>query len=225
MISPAGGILRPPGKSKGCLVTLTGTIALVAIAIPVSLVRWWRARSRGDDLRTLLDVRPFPTGSGCALRKLDLTLDLPPVVERGFHRRVTDAVVRVAEELRLPDDVYHLIYHLPWEDEPVVIAVGPQVQELGERFSLALSQASLQGRTALWLTLERGRPLADVVDPLGYDPEATGEPETLIASCAPRWAMATSWSRVGPSLVYRMILVVPEEAADRILALLRPITI
>ena len=224
MISPAGEGLETPGRSKGCLVTLTGTIALVAMAIPVSLVRWWRARRRGDDLRTSLDAQPFPTAEERAYRKFDLTVDVPRALQSGFHRDLTDAVVRVAEELRLPDDVYHLVYRLPWEDEPVVMAVGPQIQELGERFSLALSQGALEGRTALWLNLGRGRRLAEVVDPIHYDPEAEGEPEALLASSRPRWAMATSWARSGPSLVLRMILVVPPEANERILALLRSIT-
>lgn len=224
MIPPAGGNLQPPGRSKGCLVTLAGTIALVVMAIPVSLVRWWRARRRGDDLRTSLEAQPFPIEEGRADRKFDLTVDVPRALERGFHRDLTDAVVRVAEELRLPDDVYHLVYRLPWEDEPFVMVVGPQIQELGERFSLALSQGALEGRTALWLTLGRGRRLAEVVDPIHYDPEAEGEPEALLASSRPRWAMATSWARSGPSLLVRMILVVPQETNDRILTLLRSIT-
>jgi hypothetical protein len=172
-----------------------------------------------------LDVQPFPIEGERARRKFDLTVDVPRVIESGFHSVVTDVVVRVAEELRLPDDVYHLVYRLPWEDEPVVIAVGPQIQELGERFSLALSQASLEGRTALWLTLGRSRRLAEVVDPIHYDPETEGEPEALLASSRPRWAMATSWARIGPSLVFRMILVGPQEADDRILALLQSITL
>ncbi len=224
MTSPEGGKLEPQGRSKGCLVTLTGSIALVVMAIPVSLVRWWRARRRGYDLRTSLDVQPFPIEGESTCRKFDLTVDVPRAFESGIHRVLTDAVVRVAEELRLPDDVYHLVYRLPWEDEPVVMAVGPQIQELGERFSLALSQGALEGRTALWLTLGRERRLAEVVDPIHYDPETDGEPEDLLASSRPRWAMATSWARIGPSLVFRMIVVVPQEANDRILALLQSIT-
>ena len=225
MTSSSGGGQEIPGRSKGCLVTITGSIALVVMAIPVALVRWWRARRRGADLRTSLDVQPFPIEGERARRKFDLTVYVPRVIESGFHRVLTDVVVRVAEELRLPDDVYHLVYRLPWEDEPVVIAVGPQIQELGERLSLALSQASLEGRTALWLTLGRSRRLAEVVDPIHYDPETEGQPEALLASSRPRWAMATSWERIGPSLVFRMVLVVGQEANDRILALLQSITL
>ena len=215
-MTDSGGGPETPGRRKGCLVTLTGSVVLVVMAIPVALVRWWRARRRGDDVRSSLEVQPFPTGGERAFRKLDLTLDVPPVAESEFHRRLTDAVVRVAEGLRCTDDVYHLAYRLRWEEGPVVMPVGPQIQELGERFSLALSQGSLEGRTALWLTLDRGCPLAEVIDPLRYDPEADGEPETLISSSGPRWAMATSWARVGPSLVVRLLMYVSEDEAENV---------
>jgi hypothetical protein len=102
--------------------------------------------------------------------------------------------------------------------------VGPQLQELGERFSLVLSQGALSGRTVVWLTLGRDHALSEVLDPVACGPEAEGEPEALLASPAARWSMATEWARVGPSLVIRLILVVPTDAENRVKALLEDIT-
>jgi len=136
----------------------------------------------------------------------------------------TDTVVRAAEALRRPDDVYNVLYRLPSDPEPVVLPVGPQLQELGERFSLVLSQGALAGRTVVWLTLGRDSALAGLVDPLKYDPEAEGEPDALLAAPDARWSMATEWARVGPSLVIRLILVVPANAENRVKALLRSLT-
>jgi hypothetical protein len=126
----------------------------------------------------------------------------------------------VAEVLRRPDDVYNVLYRLPSDPEPVALPVGPQLQELGERFSLVLSQGALSGRTVVWLTLGRDRALSEVVDPAACDPEAEGEPEVLLATADARWSMATEWARVGPSLVIRLILGVPADAEDRVIALL-----
>jgi len=70
------------------------------------------------------------------------------------------------------------------------------------------------------LTLGRDHALSEVLDPVACDPEAEGEPEALLASPAARWSMATEWARVGPSLVIRLILVVPTDAENRVKALL-----
>ena len=151
-------------------------------------------------------------------------LDVPAPAEPGFRRRLTDTIVRVAEVLRRPDDVYNIIYRHPADPEPVVLPVGPLLQELGERFSLVLSQGALSGRTVVWLTLGRDRALAEVLDPVACDPEAEGEPEALLATADARWSMATEWARVGPALVVRLILVVPSDAENRVKALLRSLT-
>ena len=103
----------------------------------------------------------------------------------------------------------------------MAMPVGPKLQELGERFALIQSQGAMAGRTAIWLTLPQARALAEVVDPVCYDPEAEGEPEGLLVHPDARWSMATEWARVGPSQVVRLILVVPPDHADRILALFK----
>ena len=133
---------------------------------------------------------------------------------------MTDAVVRVAETLRASDDVYHLVYRLRSDTEPTTLPVGPQLQEFGGRFSLVLSQGALSGRTVAWLTLPRGQALAEVVDPLTYDPEAEGEPGRLLETSDARWSMASEWAHVVPSLVIRLILIVPDGRADRVRHLL-----
>ena len=153
-------------------------------------------------------------------RRLDLTFDVPLASQPGFRKSLTEAVIRVAEALRSPDDVYHVVYRLPWDEEPVALPVGPQLQELGERFSLVLSQASLEGRTVVWLTLAGHRSLAEVLAPVSYDPEGEGEPEGLMTHTELRWSMATEWAGLGPSLVFRLVLVVPSTAVEKAKTLL-----
>ena len=200
--------------SRGCLATGVGAAALTALAPFVLAVLGWKKWRRGPEIRTTIDIEPLTNSAGADLRRIDLRLDVPQPAEPGFRRRLTDAVVRVAEVLRLSDDVYHLVYRLPWDEEPVLISVGPLLQELGERFELVQSQGVMAGRTAVWLTLGRDRSLSEVVDPVAYNPEADGEPEGLLTHRDVRWSMATEWARVGPSLVFRLVLVVPANQAD-----------
>ena len=209
--------------SRGCLATGAGAAALAALAPFVLAVRGWKKWRRGPEIRTTIEIEPLTTSAGADLRRIDLSLDVPQPAEPGFRRRLTDAVVRVAEVLRLSDDVYHLVYRLPWDEEPVAIPVGPQLQELGERFELVQSQGVMAGRTVVWLTLGRDRALSEVVDPVAYNPEADGEPEGLLTHPDLRWSMATEWARVGPSLVFRLILVVPADRADHVHDLLNAI--
>jgi len=209
--------------SRGCLAVGAGALALIVISPFAVVIRSWRAWRRGGEVRSTLETQPFVSTAGARCR-IDLKLDVPAAAEPGFRRRLTDAVVRVAEALRRPDDVYNIIYRHPADPEPLALPVGPQLQELGERFSLVLSQGALAGRTVVWLTLGRDRALSEVLDPSASDPEAEGEPEALLAVPAARWSMATEWARVGPSLVVRLILVVPSDAENRVKALLEDTT-
>ena len=209
--------------SRGCLGILAGIFTLVLVAPLAIPIRRWRRWRRGNDLRSAIEVRPFQTAAGDDRRWVDLTLDVPGSVEPGIRRRVTEAVVRVADYLRRPDDVYNVIYNRPGDSEPVVLPVGPQLQGLGERFFLVLSQSAVSARTVVWLTLGRETPLSAVVDPMHCDPEAVGEPEGLLAGADARWTMATEWARVGPSLVIRIIVVVPTEAVDGVETILATI--
>jgi len=211
-------------RSRGCLATGIGAAVLAALAPFVLAVQGWRKWRRGSDIRTNVNIESLTNSEGADLRRIDLSLDVPQPAEPGFRRCLTDAVVRVAETLRAPDDVYHLIYNLPWDEEPVAIPVGPKLQELGERFALVQSQGAMAGRTAVWLALGRDRALAEVVDLVTYDPEADGEPSGLLTHPDLRWSMATEWARVGPSLIFRLILVVPGEAERRVSPLLESLT-
>jgi hypothetical protein len=196
-----------------------GTLLLISpVALIVKRLQRWR---RGDMLQSTLEIRNIATVSGDERRCVDLTLDVPAAVEPGVRRRVTDTVVRIAESLRAPDDVYNVLYSPSGDPEPVVLPVGPQLQELGERFFLTLTQGPLAGRTVVWLTLGRDVSLSDVVDPLTCDPEAVGEPEGLLASAEARWSMASEWAQVGPSLVIRLMIVVPAAAAAEVEAILQ----
>jgi hypothetical protein len=209
---------------RGCLTTGAGAAVLGLLVPFVLAVRAWRKWRRGAEIRTKIDVGPVTNSAGSDLRRIDLSFDVPQLAEAGFRRRLTDGVVRVAEALRAPDDVYHLVYRLPWDEGPVVMPIGPQLQELGERFSLVQSQGAMAGRTAVWLALGPEHALSEVVDPTAYDPEADGEPESLLVHPGLHWSMATERARVGPSLIFRLILVVPKEAGGRVTALLVSLT-
>jgi len=210
-------VLRAPGP-RGCLGSLAGFVVLAVMSPFVAIVRTWRRRRRGDDVRVKRKVTVWPDAEHGTLRRIDVTVDVPAAAETVFRRRVTDTVVRIAEALRRSDDVYNMVYRMPADEEALALPVGPLLQELGERFFLALNQGSLEGRTVVWLTLGRGTALAQVVDPATCDPEADGEPEGLLGTPEARWTMASEWARVGPSLVIRLVLVVPAESLESVRA-------
>lgn len=212
-----------PTRSRGCLSTGTGAVLLAVLAPLVVAVRGWKKWRRGSEIRTKTDIESLSNSAGADLCRIDLSFDVPRPAEPGFRRRLTDSVVRLAEALRASDDVYHLVYRLPWDEESVAVPVGPKVQELGERFALVQSQGAMAGRTAVWLTLSRDCALSEVVDPVAYDPETYGEPEGLLVHPAQRWSMATEWARVGPSLIFRLIMVAPVHEAERVKTLLASI--
>jgi hypothetical protein len=215
-----GGETEWRSGPRGCLAAAGGATALALLSPIVVAIRAWRRWRRGAEVRSTLEVASLTPPSGPARRRFDLSLDVPPAAEPEFRRKLTESVIRIAEALRRADDVYHLVYRLPWDEESTAIPVGPRLQELGERFFLVQSQRAMTGRTAVWLTLGRARALAEVVDPIAYDPEIDGEPEALLVHPHVRWSMATAWARPGPSLAIRVILVVEESCASRVEALL-----
>lgn len=222
MMTDADQVLRQPGP-RGCLGSAAGLAVLTLISPFAVIIQSWRRWRRGGDVRVDFEVTSWPGGGDGRSRRVDATMDVPLQDESSFRRRVTDAVVRIAEALRQPDDVYNLVYRMPLDEEAVVLPVGPQLQELGERFFLTLNQGVVAGRTMVWLTLGPNTALAGVVDPISCDPEAEGQLESLLATPEARWSMASEWARIGPSLVIRLILVVPSDTqgavCDRLRAL------
>jgi hypothetical protein len=195
-------------------------VVLVLLAPFAFVIRWWRRWRRGGDTRCAVDSQAVAAATDRARRRFDLTLDHPEPVPRDVHRRTTAVVVRIADVLRRPGDTYHAVYRLPTDPEPYLVPVGPQLQELGERFLLTLSQGALAGRTVVWMTLDSAVAPAEVADPTTCNPENRNETDALLMSPAVRWSMASSWARVGPSWVLRLILVVPEPSAEGVEALL-----
>lgn len=212
-------LLRPPAR-PGCLAATGAALVLALVSPLVLVVRSWRSWRRGHDIRVSIEPLPRPARAEADRHMLDVVCDVPLSVERGFRDRLTDHVVRVAEALRSPDDVYHLVYREAGAEEAVVLPLGPHVQSLGERFRLVLDQGALTGRTVIWLVLDRGLQLSSIVDPERCDPESPNERERLVETPEARWSMATSWAPVGPSLIVRMILVVPAPEKDRIVEVL-----
>ena len=211
---------QPTGAARGCLAAGFGAVALALLSPFVAAIRGWKAWRRGSEIRSSLEAASIPRDDGTDLKRLDLSVDVPSLAEAEFRRRMTDTVVRVAEALRREDDVYHLVYRLPWDEEPIAVPVGPQVQELGERFSLVQSQAGLVARTTVWLTIGRHHALAELIDPVAFDPESEGEPVGLQCRARVRWSVATAWVRNGASLVFRLIFVLPADKASRVAELI-----
>lgn len=205
---------------RGCLAAGAAFTALTLISPFAAVFRMLRRWIRGDDAKHRIETGSFTSRSGANLCRIDCTLDVPEPPDPGYQRGLTDSLIRVAEHLRYPDDVYHLVYRRPGDEEPVLVSIGPQLQEFGERVHLVHNQARLAGLTLVWLTIGRGNALASVVDPVTVDPETDGGLHALLGTPEARWSMATSWARVGPSHVVRLILVVPEESAGTVSTLL-----
>jgi len=206
----------PAHRGPGCLAgaaAVAGVVLLAPMAAVVQKVRGWR---RGSGLRIQREQTSFADG----MARIDLHLDVPLEMTETHGKLLTDTVVRIAEALRRPDDVYHLIYREHAAEETMVLPVGPLLQELGERFYLVLSQGALASRTCVWLTLARDQRVGKLMDPFEYDPEAAGEPEALLARSGMRWGMASTVASGGASVLFRLALFVPEESVGRIHALL-----
>ena len=209
-----------PGTMAGCLRSAIGLVGLVALAPFAIAVRGLRAWRRGTGLRLECTRGELAVGDGPPLARIDTTADVPSAAVEAFRRRLTETVVRVAEVLRRPDDVYHLLAREPSAEETDVLPVGPQIQELAERLHLVLGRPPMAGRTVVWMALPRSRRVAEVVDPFDYDPEAAGEPERLLAGSGMRWGMASGFAPRGPSVAFRFVLYVPSESAPAVEAVL-----
>ncbi len=197
------------GRRPGCVRGGVGFVALALLAPFAVLSRKLAQWRRGSELRLGWTAVSLRTTEGRLVQRIDVTTDVPHDRESTFRTALTDTVVRIAESMRRPDDIYHFAVRHAELGETTLIPVGPQLQELGERFALALAQGALEGRTVVWLTLPRQLAVAEVLDPFGYDPEASGEPERLLTGPGVRWGMATSYLRAGPSVVHRMVVYVP----------------
>lgn len=211
----------PVEEGAGCLRSAAGMAGLVVLAPFALAVRRYRAWRRGSKVRVERTRGRLPVGDCEPFVRIDLAADVPisSSVE-PFRRRLTEVVVRVAERARRPDDAYHVLSRDPAADETMVLPIGPLVEELAERLHLMLGLRSMAGRTSVWLTLARSRRVVDLVDPFSYDPEAEGEPERLLASSGMRWGMATSVAPRGASVLFRVALFVPPDAAATVEALL-----
>ena len=197
---------------------MVGVAVLAPFAALIRIVRGW---VRGDAIRFRRERSNVDSGTV----RVDVHLDLPSDRELSYHRCLTDTVVRIAENLHRPGDVYHLIARERGEPEAVLLPVGPQLQELGERFHLVLSQEALRSTTCVWLTLGPEVSVVDILDPLEFDPEAEGEPEALMRRSGMRWGMASSVVERRASVVVRIALFVPAgslAAVESLLDRLRP---
>jgi hypothetical protein len=201
----------------GCLVTTASLLATLVLAPAAAAVRWWRAVRRGREVRAGWEQRSLRLADGGLRPCFELRLDAPLEAETEVVRRLTGTLVRLAEGLRRADDVYHQVVRPAGEGETLLRPVGVRVQSLGERFHLGVGRRPLALRTQLWLALPAGVALAEVVDPFRDDPDASGQPEGLLADPRLRWGVASAFAPAGPSVRYRLLIVVPA-AADRVVA-------
>jgi hypothetical protein len=182
---------------------------LAVLAPWVAAIRWWRRLRRGGAPRFSIEQT-----TGAAERtRFDLKLDLPAPVTTTDRRRITNAVVRAAEVLAAGCGSYAAFYRRGADAEATLQAIGPRLQELGERFMLLLTQGPLNGRNVAWLALDPATAASDVIDPLVSDPENAATIEKLLSDPRARWAMASTWSHDGPSWLLRLIVVVPAPTA------------
>ncbi len=215
-MSKAPSPVADTDRRSGCLASWGGLLGIVILAPAALVIRAVRALRRGNQTRLRRDSSSFSGGQ----TRIAVDIDVPEAGVGPFRPILTDAVIRVAELLRCPDDVYHLVYREAALDETTLLPVGPQLQELGERFHLVMSQTAMVRRTAVWMTLGRGRRLAELIDPNSYDPEAGEEPDALLARSGMRWGMATSFAPSGPSTLFRVVFFVPDDAVPAIDALI-----
>lgn len=209
-----------PEQPAGCLRSGAAFVALAVLAPFALAVRSVRARRRGKNIRLERTMGEVAIDDGGRLARIDTTADVPDAAVDAFRRRLTDTAVRIAEALRRPDDVYHLISRDRAAAETIVLPVGPLLQELGERFHLVLTAGAMAGRTTVWLALPHRRPLVELVDPFSYDPETPGEPERLLQRARIRWGMATAFAPRGPAMLFRVVLYVPTESVQKVEAVL-----
>ncbi len=198
-------------QRPGCLRTAARIGLLVVVAPWAALVHLWRRLRRGDDRSvrwTFLDV-PNPACTGDEWWCLDLRIDVPAVLEARTRTDLIDTLIRMAEALRCPDDLYNLVVRLRWDDEPRLAAVGRSLQQLAERLERSLSHRDAERCTHLWLTLPRSRPLGSLTDRLQFDPEKENALGLAVAATDPRWAAASSFGRFPASVVYRVIVTAP----------------
>ena len=200
------------GRTPGCLRVAAGGLVLAVLAPAAALVRTWR-RWRCPARRRVAISESTAAAPGRV--RLELHAEVPAVEELGWRTRLTDAVVRLAESLRSADDVYHLVYRVPGEPEAVLLAIGPQLQALGERFSLALGQLELEGRTAVWPVLPRRCHVSMAIDPFAVDPEADEDRDRLLGLPELRWGLATAWVRRDGAFELRLLADLPASAALR----------
>jgi hypothetical protein len=194
---------------RGCVVAAVGAGVLAILAPWVAAIRWWRRLKRGGKPRFLIEE----SASRGDRTRFDLRLDLPAPVELADQRRITNAVVRVAEVLAPGCGSYVALYRRGGDLEATLQAIGPRLQEFGERFMLLLTQGPLNGRNVVWLALDSTTAAGDVIDPLACDPEDAGTLEELLDHPKARWTMACSRSHDGPSWLLRLIVVAPSSAA------------
>ena len=197
---------------RGCLGAAVGAVVLVVLAPWVAAIRWWRRVRRGRKQRLSIEQ----SASGAGRTRFDLKLDLPAPVAPADHRRITNAVVRAAEVLATGCGSYVAFYRRGGDSEATLQAIGPRMQELGERFMLLLTQGPLNGRNVVWMALDPTTAASDVIDPLALDPEDAATLEKLVGHARARWTMACTWSHDGPSWLLQLIVVVPSSVAPQV---------
>jgi hypothetical protein len=199
---------------------MLGLVVLLVLAPMAAVMRWWRRWRRGGAVRTSIVSTRIPAPGRGELVRLQLDLDVPAVRVAGVRRWLTETMVRVAEALRHQDDVYH---QLAWDPEEGVLhlaPVGPQLQELGDRFLLTLGRRAAEGLCQVWLTLPRSIGLGQAMAGLGFDPEAEGEPDHLLGVLEVCWAAASEVVSRDPVQLIRLVLFVPPGAEAAVRGLL-----
>lgn len=196
---------QPPGGSanSGCLrLILAGPILVLGaplVAAMRSLARW----RRGRDIR-VQDVRDEKFGR---YRSLHSAVDYPSSCESCSQ--LTSALAVLASSLSHSSDNHYLLYR---ESEAgILLGLGPSIQDLAERFLIMCRKSSIEGRSLLWLSLDRSRYIGEYLEAEKFNPDA-GDTDRLLGEAPLNWALKIRRKRSSVSTRYEIHLYLPAES-------------
>jgi len=197
-----------PGTDRGCLrLALAGPFLLIAAPVVASL-RFFARLRRGKEQRIRVGDAAVIPGSSGDMKRIRGVIDFPSGVD--VCRELTSAAARLASRVGR-GGFHYVLYRDKGSDENVVTGIGPAIQEFAERFLITCRRSSLEDRSVLFLAVGREIEIGRYLDPGGYDPDASGEPEGLFRRMPFQWGLVMLRRRKTASTLFDVTLVVASE--------------